>query len=121
MEDTTIALNAEKILKKAFTPNVKGYDPDQVDDFLDLIGADYIAFEKYYRESKQYIIDLETRLRKAKEAAAEMELELAKLRKRVEGIRDGENVTTENIELIQRVRRLESELFRLGINPDTLK
>ena len=121
MEDTTITLNAEKILKKTFTPNVKGYDPDEVDDFLDLVAADYVAFENYYRESKKYIVELETRLRKAKESNSDMELELAKAKKRIEGIREGDSFTTENITLIQRIQRLETELYHLGIDPKTIK
>ena len=121
MEDTTSALNAEKILHQTFTPNVKGYDPDQVDEFLDQVGADYLAFDKYYRESKKYIVELESRLRKVKEASNEMELELAKLRARVAGIKEGETFTSENIEIIQRCRRYEQELYRMGIDPNTLK
>ena len=121
MDDTTIALTAEKILNKTFTPNVKGYDPDEVDDFLDLIMSDYAAFERYYREAKSYTVDLENRLRKAKESGAEMELELAKFRQRFAGIGPNDRVTDENIVLLQRIRVLENELFRLGVDPTKLK
>jgi DivIVA domain-containing protein len=35
--DENFNLTRDQILSKKFTPNVKGYDPDEVDDFLDLI------------------------------------------------------------------------------------
>ena len=35
MDENTIKLNSTKIYEKVFTPNVKGYDPDEVDNFLD--------------------------------------------------------------------------------------
>ena len=117
MEDKTISLNAEKILKQVFTPDVKGYDPDEVDQFLDLIAKDYLAFEEYYNDSRKYIIDLETQLRKSRNEAAELEVERAKYAKRLEGIKDSDSVNSSNIDLLQRISRLEKELFRVGIDP----
>ena len=37
MDDKSLNFNAEKILHTLFTPNVKGYDPDEVDAFLDKV------------------------------------------------------------------------------------
>ena len=117
MEDNTISLNSQLILKKVFTPDVKGYDADQVDEFLDQVAGDYVAFEAYYNDSKKYIVDLETQLRKARERGSELEVENARLSKRLDGIKDTDKVSPENIELIQRIQRLEKELFRLGVDP----
>ena len=36
------------LLHKKFPANVKGYDPEKVDETLDEIILDYKAFEKYY-------------------------------------------------------------------------
>lgn len=117
MEDNTISLNAKKILMQVFTPDVKGYDADQVDEFLDLIAKDYQAFEAYYGDSKKYIVDLETQLRKAREQISSLEVEKARLKSRVEGIKSSDAVTNENIDYLQRINRLEKELFRLGVDP----
>lgn len=117
MEDNTISLNSQLILKKVFTPDVKGYDADQVDEFLDQVARDYVAFEAYYNDSKKYIVDLETQLRKARERGSELEVENARLNRRLDGIKDTNKVSPENIELIQRIQRLEKELFRLGVDP----
>lgn len=117
MEDKTITLNAKKILTQVFTPDVKGYDCDQVDEFLDQVAKDYQAFEAYYEEWRKYIVDLETQLRKSREQASALEVENAKLTKRLEGIKSTDGVTTENIDLLQRIGRLEKELYRLGGDP----
>ena len=117
MEDKTISLNAEKILSEVFTPDVKGYDADQVDSFLDRVAQDYLAFEAYYKDSRKYIVDLETQLRKSRENASSLEVENARLSKRFDGIKDSDNVTSDNIDLLQRINRLEKELFRLGVDP----
>ena len=76
MEDNSISLNATKILNKTFKPNGNGYDPDEVDEFLDKIIMDYRAFEKYYLESKKYIVELETNWRKEKEKISKYDTEV---------------------------------------------
>ena len=38
------------IQKQDFGVKMRGYNADEVDDFLDLVGADY---EKLYRENKE--------------------------------------------------------------------
>jgi DivIVA domain-containing protein len=102
---------------QVFTPDVKGYDADQVDEFLDLVAKDYMAFEAYYNDSRKYIVDLETQLRKSREQASALEVENARLSKRLEGIKDSDSVNSSNIDLLQRIGRLEKELFRLGVDP----
>ncbi len=120
MEDNSISLNAKKILVKVFTPNVRGYDPDEVDDFLDQVAKDYASFETYYANSQKYIVDLETQLRRYKDEIAASELERARLKKRVDGIKDSDTVTSTNIEYLQRIDKLEKALYRQGIDPNKI-
>lgn len=117
MDDNTISLNPNEILTKVFTPNVKGYDPDQVDSFLDQVAKDYVAFETYYNDCRKYIVDLETQLRRVREQMSQLEVENARFKKRLEGIKDSDEVNSSNIDLLQRINRLEKELFRLGVDP----
>lgn len=120
MDENSINLNSTKIYEKVFTPNVKGYDPEEVDTFLDEIIADYVAFEKYYRESRDYIRELEDSLRKERENVRTLTVNNAKLNSRVEGIKEGESINQSNIELIQRIRKLENALYRLGEDPSKM-
>ena len=117
MKDTTISLSSKKVLTQVFTPDVKGYDCDQVDEFLDKVAKDYQAFEEWYNDTRNYIVDLETQLRKSKEQTSALEVENARLKNRLEGIHSPGGVTPENIDLLQRIDRLEKELFRLGVDP----
>ncbi|MCR5491129.1 MAG: DivIVA domain-containing protein [Bacilli bacterium] len=117
MDDNQITLTADKILHKSFTPNVKGYDPDEVDDYLDRILRDYVAFDKWANESNKYIAELETQLRKARERAQELEVENAKMKSRLSGIKSTDRVTPENIDYVTRISRLETALYKLGVDP----
>lgn len=121
MEDKTIFLNADDILREKFTKNVKGYDPDEVDAFLDRIMNDYRAFEKYFQESKSYIVDLEGQLRKAKESISQLTLDNAKMNTRLAGVKDSSNVNASNLEYINRIARLETALWKAGIDPTSCK
>ena len=117
MEENTISLNPKLILTKVFTGNVKGYDSEEVDEFLDIVVKDYVAFEDYNKEFQKYIVDLETQLRKVKEANSALEVENARLKQRVDGIKDSDSVSSTNIDLLQRISRLEKALYKLGVDP----
>nr|MDF9462672.1 DivIVA domain-containing protein [Lactobacillus amylovorus] len=41
-----IKLSAQDILKKQFRSKVKGYDPDEVDAYLDQVISDYETFQQ---------------------------------------------------------------------------
>lgn len=120
MEDNSISLNATKILNKTFKPNGNGYDPDEVDEFLDKIIMDYRAFEKYYLESKKYIVELETNWRKEKEKISTLEVENARMKERLSGIKDSSAVNSTNIDLLNRITKLENELYKRGVNPNNI-
>lgn len=117
MDEKKITLNADQILRKIFTPNVRGYDPDEVDSYLDQICQDYQAFERYYKESRSYIVDLETQLRSSKEEASRLTVENAGMKERLSGVKDGTAVSNENINLLNRIRKLELALFNAGVDP----
>ena len=60
------------IQKQDFAVKLRGYDADEVDDFLDLVGADY---EKLYRENKE-LKDKVTMLNKSVEEYKNIETSL---------------------------------------------
>lgn len=121
MEDKTISLNVDQILKKTFTPNVKGYDPDEVDSFLDQVIRDYRAFEAYYVESKGYIVSLESQLRELKESVNSLTVGKARLEARLAGVKDPSSVSTDNLQYVNRIAVLEKALWDRGIDPVEIK
>ena len=121
MNDKSVSLTAKDILDKIFTPNVKGYDPDEVDDFLDQIVRDYQAYDKYIQDAQAYIQSLETQLRRAKEDNHEQSISLAKAENRVKGIKDTDQVNSTNAQLLQYIDRLEKALYARGVDPKKLQ
>ncbi|MFA5480772.1 MAG: DivIVA domain-containing protein [Bacilli bacterium] len=118
--ESKINLSAKAIINKLFTRNVKGYDPLEVDKFLDSVADDYRLFEKALAEYKLYVAELETLVKTNKDKLVELEVENAKYKKRLGNIKDDPKVTMQNLEYIKRINVLETELYRLGVDPTKL-
>lgn len=52
-------LSGSKILDKEFRTKFRGYDPEEVNAYLDIVVQDYYLFEKYFTSVQDYIADLE--------------------------------------------------------------
>ena len=129
-----LELSPKKILDEKFTKHVKGYDPDEVDAFLDKVILDYQSFLSYQKENEQYIASLRAELQKASGSSAgardnekrlserirSLEAENASLHNKLDNIRPGDSPTAENIGLINQVNRLSQFLYQLGYDPTTL-
>jgi len=116
MEEKLI-LTPKDILEKQFEKDVKGYNPEEVDDFLDEIIKDYQTFKQFQNDYQEYISSLEVTIKKLKEQIRELEIKNSQLNTRVSVIKDGNNVTNENIGLLNRIDALEKALYSLGKNP----
>lgn len=133
--ENKVNLTAKEILDKKFTKDVKGYNPDEVDSFLDEIIADYQHFVKIIKEKDAKIEALESKLsafdvnysssvgryNELYERAKQLEIENASYKKRLEGIKPSDKVTAENMEWIQRCHKLEDFLYRHGFTEADLK
>ncbi|MGM9814459.1 MAG: DivIVA domain-containing protein [Candidatus Enteromonas sp.] len=120
MDEKSLNLTAESILHKVFKKNVKGYDPDEVDQFLDLVIADYQAYDEYAKEVQNYIQSLETKLKKMQDEARERSVDLAKAQARLQGVSSDKDRTLD-IQTVQYIDRLERACYQKGIDPRTLK
>src|SRR5574344_673241 len=114
-------LNAKKILDQKFAKDVKGYNPDEVDAFLDRIIQDYLAVSQYQKQSGAYAEGLESKIATlqdekramledrdaAIDAKKKLELENASLKNKLGGIKPSDKPTAENIEYISRIRSEE--------------
>ncbi len=116
-----INYTSESLLDLVFAKNVKGYDSDQVDTVLDEVIEDYAYYEKFRREATPYIVKLEKRVTELKEQVRNLEVELARYKNRLEGIKENANVSSENIDLLKRITSLEQELYRRGVDPSRIK
>ncbi len=133
--DNEIELSPKEILEERFTKDVKGYNSDEVDAFLDRVIKDYVTFAALRKADasaiealKKQLVDLQTQNAQALKGQADLaekvhklEIENASLHNRLDGIRPGDNPTVENMQYIQRVNQLEDFLYSIGYDPNSLK
>lgn len=122
-----IKLSSQDILKKQFRNKVKGYDPDEVDAYLDQVISDYETFHQIIEDLYGQLGKLQRELMetKAKSKAVPVNKEHEEVktytpRKRrtpVTSIEDNENdgqgeIST-NMAIIQRISTLERKVYNL--------
>ena len=57
-----MSITPQEIVDKAFSTKFRGYDKEEVDEFLDKIYIDYDELTRYKDETERYIKRLEERL-----------------------------------------------------------
>lgn len=57
-----MSITPQEIVDKAFSIKFRGYDKEEVDEFLDKIYIDYEELTRYKDETERYIKRLEVRL-----------------------------------------------------------
>jgi DivIVA domain-containing protein len=133
--DYKLELTSKAICNKKFIKDVKGYNPDEVDAFLDQVIQDYVTFSQYKKESeamKEGLAKQIQALQKDKNTLEgekqtlysqkrQLEIDNASLHNRLDGIKPGDKPTAENVEYITRVNQLEDFLWSIGYDPRTLK
>lgn len=95
MSRLDIRLTAKDILEKDFKMSFRGYNPDEVDKFLDMIIKDYERFE---------------------EKLAKIEQENAQLKKEIQKLNEQKAVQppiagSTNYDILQRLSNLEMKVF----------
>lgn len=132
-----IKLSAQDILKKQFRSKVKGYDPDEVDSYLDQIISDYETFQDiiedlYGRigELQGQVIDAEKQVKQEEEAVKEIPASAtteskeedvktyvpSSQRQRADFSLDNSSTSGEistNMAIIQRLSTLERKVYNL--------
>ncbi len=98
-----LKLSAEKIFNKDFSIDFKGYSPQEIDEYLDVIIKDYQIAEKVLDE----MFDENRRL---KYQVATLEAEIIELKA---GLAVNEvNNDTSNIDILKRLARLEEIILK---------
>ena len=126
--EKNVKLTINDIYNRRFEKDVKGYNPDEVDAFLDEIIKDYDAYEKCIASLEDEIAklnkdlssktnDVSTLAKRAMDAeqkAKELEIANASLNNKFAGIKPGDAITEENLEYIQRIHEYETFLYQQG-------
>lgn len=107
----TIKFTTKDIYEQDFKIGFRGYDPDEVNDFLDNIMKDYDAYESIIKELKAEIARLKAHATHAPKPA-------------VQAVEETETLRTErpssvtNFDILRRLNRLEKEVFGKHISQD---
>ena len=117
-----LKLNSQKLVDKEFKGKKPGYDPLEVDEFLDIVISDYVEMEKYLAEVKVDITELQKTCKVYKERLDYIEVQNEILSDKLKNIKDNDsNVNLSNIDLIKKISLLEQALYNAGIDPNTIK
>lgn len=125
-----IKLSSDDILKKQFRNKVKGYDPDEVDAYLDQVIADYETFSAIIEDLYGQIGKLQRELMDAKESAKHVQLTQATQAEAIKTYtpssrrnnsnfasnsqsQEEEGEISTNMAIIQRISTLERKVYNL--------
>ena len=105
MYDERITLTPQEILDKEFKIDARGYRPQEVDKFLDLVINDYNEFITELKRLKKelaYVNDENNKLKN----------ELRRLKANIEAAEgSGSNNSVSNIDLLRRLSQLEKVVY----------
>lgn len=114
-------LSSEEILNHCFAAVPKGYDPLDVDEYLDKILADYRTIEKNLLISFEEKELLDKKIEALSNEVKRLEIENARLSSRLSDIKPTDKVNADNINYIRRINQLEAFLYKEGFDPTTIK
>ena len=106
MYNDRIFLTPQEILEKEFKYDARGYRPQEVDKFLDMVIRDYTEFSAIIKKQEKEIKDLTDDNVKLKQ-------ELRRLRTTIEAAEDGDSGlrTSNNVDLLRRISQLEKIVY----------
>lgn len=110
-EMATIKFTTKDIYEQDFKIGFRGYDQDEVNDFLDQIMKDYDAYEAIIKELKGEITRLKAQAVNAPKAAAPVT-------DNTETLRTERSSSATNFDILRRLNRLEKEVFGKQIAQD---
>lgn len=108
MHNDRIYLTPQEILNKEFKIDARGYRPQEVDKFLDMVIRDYTEFIGIIKTQDQNIKDLIDDNNKLKQEIRELRIKLSTAEETTTEARSG-NVS--NVDLLRRISRLEKAVF----------
>ncbi|WP_227936291.1 cell division regulator GpsB [Alkalihalobacillus deserti] len=96
-QQQSIRFTAKEILEKDFKTSMRGYNPDEVDKFLDAVIQDYELFQR-----KVELLEQEN---------AALKREVKKVSERTQRQAPAQTVGSTNYDILQRLSNLEKKVF----------
>lgn len=99
-----IMLTTADLLEKEFKVDTRGYRPQEVDKFLDIVIKDYEEFIHIIKEledEKKELVDDNIKLKQ----------NIRMLKTKIDAIKDGNTVETNNADILRRLSNLEKLVY----------
>ena len=106
MYNERIYLTAQDILEKEFKIDARGYRPQEVDKFLDMVIRDYTEYNSTIRQlekEKKDLIDDNTKLKQ--------EIRYLKEQLEIKNSNESNTRALTNVDLLKRISQLEKVVF----------
>ncbi len=100
-----IVLSPEEIYEKEFKVDARGYRPQEVDNFLDLIIKDYSEFIRIVRSYERELQSLTEENRNLKSQIRKLQTELEARDS------DDHSASSNNVDLLRRISQLEKIVY----------
>ena len=104
MYNEKIFLTPQEILEKEFKIDAKGYRPQEVDKFLDIVIKDYEEFLNIIKElenEKKELVDDNIKLKQ----------DIRMLKTKIDAIKDGSTSEISNADILRRLSSLEKLVY----------
>lgn len=106
MYNEKIYLTPQEILEHDFKIDARGYRPQEVDKYLDMIIRDYTEYNKIIKEQENHISDLNNDIYTLKQEIRRLQDELEKA-----NVNASNQKTVTNIDLLKRISQLEKVVY----------
>lgn len=104
MYSDKIYLTPQEILDKEFKIDARGYRPQEVDKYLDMVIRDYTEFINIIKRNEKEIKDL-------RDDNAKLKAEIRNLREQLVASSTSNDSGVNNVDLLRRISQLEKVVF----------
>ncbi len=106
MYEERVYLTPQEILEKEFKIDARGYRPQEVDKFLDMVIRDYTEFNSIIKKLEKEVKDIT-------EDNSRLKHEILTLKEQLDVSKslENKNQTINNIDLLKRISQLEKVVF----------